>query len=166
MELTILEDRPYNLLEAIEKMETMGIHTQNMIFFHSKETFHSDIAISKIENEFERRKVNFIKVDIDSFENKMDSLYQDKGMVFFFDMDLRGDYSLHFLERINVEYALQKKRQENGDGRIWFYTTGPRSTIEQIKMNFPNRYIPITKFDTKTNQVILDYNFIEKNILK
>lgn len=82
-----------------------------------------------------------------------------------FDMDLIGDYSSHFDERINTIYAKKKRAEEGGDGRIWFYTNGPTSAVEQINLNFKNRRIPVRDFDTTKNQLIFDYDFMKKNIL-
>lgn len=166
MILTILEDRPHNMLQAIDKMEEMGIHTQNMVYFHSKKSFYSPDKKSELEKELNQRQVTLIEADNNDLKKILDKLYHEEDMSFFFDMDLWGDYSHHFLERINVQYALEKKELEQDDGRIWFYTTGPRSAIEQIKANFPNRYIPIIKYDTRKDLVILDYDFIKENVLK
>lgn len=78
-------------------------------------------------------------------------------------MDLVGDFSKHFQERINVMYAEDKRENGNGD-RIWFYTTGPDSAKEQLMTYFPDRVVPVLQFDTEKEMVIMDIDFVVNEI--
>lgn len=165
MNITILEDRPRLMWEAVETLKTMGIYTKNIICYRN-DLNKEEAYQKKIETMCNQLGVKLFLVDNDSFSTVLDEFYKDKEMVFFFDMDLLGDYSHHFLQRINVIYALKKKEMEKNDGRIWFYTTGPISAVEQINMYFPHRRIPVVRFKAKEERVILDYDFIKRELLE
>lgn len=166
MKITILEDRPTVMKEAIKKMETLGIHTAGIVCYKNADN-QSPETQKLIQKTCSELKVELCYVDNSNFHTVLDSIYKkDREMVFLFDMDMIGDFSQHFEERINVIYALKKKAEEGDDGRIWFYTTGPASAVEQINKKFPNRNIPVPEFDVKEKQVVFDYNFIEKAMCK
>ncbi len=163
MNVTILEDRPKVMREAIEELKAMGIYTKNIICYRN-DLNKGEAYQKEIESICSQLNVELFLADNDSFNTVLDEVYKDEKMIFFFDMDLSGNYSHHFLQRINVMYALKKKEKEKDYGRIWFYTTGPVSAVEQIDMYFPHRRIPVVRFKAKEESVILDFDFIRREI--
>jgi hypothetical protein len=170
MKIVILEDRPLVMMKSIKQMKEMGIDTERIIFFDAEKENHENERAAEYRKTLETRckemDIQLSIVNNCDFETTLDELYKDPDIIFFFDMDLVGDYSQHFVERINVIYALKKKEQEKNEGRIWFYTTGPRSAIEQINDNFSNRNIPVKEYDTQNDLTILDFDFIKDHILE
>lgn len=161
MDITFVEDRPWVVKEAIEKMEHMDLHTIRMVYYKNDYDEQEQI---KIQNMCQELGIELCCVNNLNFDHELDRLYQqDKNMIFFFDMDLNGDYSFHFEERINVIYAL--KKQQEDDFRIWFYSTGPAAAIEQINANFPDHNIPVVEFRVLDQIIVFDYNFIQMSIL-
>lgn len=161
MKIAIVEDRPWVMESSIKEMRNIGLNVVQMVYF-----CNNGAQICDVEEMCNKYELDLCCVDNGNFEEELNKLYEDKEMIFLFDMDLIGDYSSHFDERINTIYAKKKRAEEGGDGRIWFYTNGPTSAVEQINLNFKNRRIPVRDFDTTKNQLIFDYDFMKKNILK
>lgn len=163
MNITILEDRPETMKTLVATIKEMGSCIQNIVCYTSDKE-NADGFQEYAKSVCKEMGVNCILVDNITFDRVLDELYKDKEMQFWFDMDLVGDFSNHFLQRINVSYARKKKEKEKDDGRIWFYTTGPLSAIEQIDEYFPNRRIPVRHFSA-INGISFDYEFIRENVL-
>lgn len=164
MKVTILEDRPWVMEGCIRKMREMGLEVVEMLYYYNIISEREE-NLHYVEKMCRELNLQLCCVDNGNFEEQLNKLYEVQEMLFFFDMDLIGDYSSHFDERINTIYAKKKKKEDGGDGRIWFYTSGPASAVEQIDMCFEHRRIPVVDFDTQSNQIVFDYDFIQKNIL-
>lgn len=163
MNIAILEDKPLVMLESIGKMETMGIHTKQLIYY-TGDTFSEEYQL-RVQQKCEERNIEFLQVNKENFNEKMNHLYENPELIFFFDLILEAYENRRFEEWVNVIYA-KKKRDENGDdGRIWFYTTGSAALIEKINMFFPNRNIPVERFKTLEQQTILDYEYVRTHIV-
>lgn len=164
MNITVLEDRPHVLRDAVNEIRKLGVDTINVVCYTPDKEEDPDFE-KEAKSICDEMGVNFIFVENSSFNRVLDELYKDKSLKFLFDMDLLGDLSKHFLQRINVCYAREKRDKEKNDGRIWFYTTGPLSAIEQIDEYFPNRRIPVCYFDPIKEIAYFDYDFISENVL-
>ena len=163
MNIAILEDRPMVMKSAIERFNDMGIHTTCIICYDNRMNQDERMkeAVHMMCKEY---GIEVLHANKQNFDLVLDQVYQDEEIQFLFDMDLLDDGSNRFEERINVIYAMRKKEQENGN-RIWFYTTGPAYAVESINEYFPDRNIPVCRFDAKKYQVIFDYKFIEEKLL-
>jgi hypothetical protein len=162
MKITIVEDRPTVMREAILQMKDLGIQTECIICYDNQINRAQEVqkAISEM---CERLNIQLKHASNIDFNKILDEAFKDKEMIFLFDMDLMLDFSRRFEERINVIYA--KKKQEEGEERIWFYTTGPAAAVDSINKNFPNRNIPVIQFKAREQQVVFDNQFIERNLL-
>lgn len=161
MNIAILEDRPLVMRDAIEKLDSMGIYTKYMVCYDNMYNQDNEIQ-KKVVEMCEKHNIRVLHANSQNFDSVLDQVYDDADVQLLFDMDLLNDYSKRFEERINVIYANKKKEQENNNGRIWFYTSGPAYAVESINQNFKERNIPVVDFDTKSEQIALDYDFIEK----
>lgn len=163
MKISILEDRPWVMKEFVKELRERNVQIQNIFYFCEKDSEYNKSFdhLTQLENELD---IPIIRVESYDFEEQLDQYYSDPDIRFLFDMDLTGDYSAHFLERINVLYALEKLR--NGDNHIWFYTTGPASAKEQLEKTFTGHIIPVESFDASKELLYMDMNYIESNILQ
>ncbi len=163
MKISILEDRPWVVKEFVKELREREAEIQNIFYFCEKDSEY-ERSSEHMEQLEEELNVPIIRVESYDFEEKLDQCYSDPDIRFLFDMDLTGDYSAHFLERINVLYALEKLH--GGDNRIWFYTTGPASAKEQLEKTFAGHIIPVDSFDASKELLYMDMNYVESNILQ
>lgn len=166
MKITVLEDRPWVMEHNIRMMQEKGAVVDQLVWFREQPESEPDKEKDKVDKLCGELKLKQVLVNNANFNEELDKLYCEKDRIFLFDMDLAGDYSRHFEDRINAIYAKNKKREENSQGRIWFYTSGPASAVEQIKINFPDRNVPVVNFDPVDQQLYFDEKYIEKDILK
>lgn len=163
MNIAILEDKPLVMMDSIRELEVMGIHTAQLIYYTGDA--YSEEYCSQVQQKCKEQNIEFLQVNRENFNDKIDCLYEDPELVFFFDLILETYENRRFEEWVNVIYAKKKLEEENaGKGRIWFYTTGPASLIEKINMSFPDRNIPVEKFKTLEQQTILDYEYVRKHV--
>lgn len=160
--IAVLEDRPWVLWGFVKKIKEMGIEEVIIIYYHSPKNYEQSNDDS-IQKECDEQKVKLIHIEDLKFDEKMNELYSDGEMLFFFDLDI-GDRSSYFEERINVRYANEK--WEKGDRRIWFYTTSGPYNVDQINRKFEDHCIPVIDFDQPNNILVFDYKFIKKRVLK
>jgi hypothetical protein len=144
--IVVVEDRPWFTMDATVRLQEKGIVFYRMIYYPSA------LLNSKDQNELMdkykvKTKVEVIEVQQQrDFLDKIDELYREQDIVFLMDYDLKGDMSVdNFYSRINIKYAMEK-RKENGEDRIWFYTTGGADVKRVLCENFENRVISTPKF--------------------
>ena len=162
MNIAILEDKPLVMMDSIKELETMGIHTTQLIYY-TGDTFSEEYKL-RVQQKCEEQNIEFLQVNKENFDEEMDHLYEGSELTFFFDLILEAYENRRFEEWVNVIYAKKKWDKNGGNRRIWFYTTGPASLIEKINMFFPDRNIPVEKFKTLEQQTILDYEYVRKHV--
>ncbi len=111
MKISILEDRPWVVKEFVKELREREAEIQNIFYFCEKDSEY-ERSSEHMEQLEEELNVPIIRVESYDFEEKLDQCYSDPDIRFLFDMDLTGDYSAHFLERINVLYALESSMVE------------------------------------------------------
>lgn len=160
MKVAFLEHRPVVLWDAVERLKTMGATEIIMIYYHG------DMDTPSMKKEVQERcgqlGVEIVDVKYLGFQQEMDKVYKDQDVVFFFHMRLPGDHSQYFSDQLSVSYA--KKKQDDGERRIWFYTTAGMDDVNMLNSIFENRCIPVLDLDTNTNQYVFDYDFIRENV--
>lgn len=162
MGIVILEDRPWVMKNNIINLQQRGVTVHKILYYCERDDRYNK-SINRINELEDELNLEITRVTSFDFEEKLDQIFNFTTSIFLFDMDLVGDFSKHFQERINVMYAEDKRENGNGD-RIWFYTTGPDSAKEQLMTYFPDRVVPVLQFDTEKEMVIMDIDFVVNEI--
>ncbi|MCM1043919.1 MAG: hypothetical protein NC417_00260 [Candidatus Gastranaerophilales bacterium] len=159
MKIAFLEYRPWVLWDAVAKLKGLGIGDIAIIYYHGDR--YDPEKDSEVNEKCESLGVELKDIENLGFESKLDELYAEPDMVFFFHLSLPGDRSQYFGDRINVVYA--KKKQDAGENRIWFYTTAGVDSISLVNRTFDDHCIPV--LDVEEDQYIFDYEYIKKKVL-
>lgn len=164
MQIVIVEDRPWKMVTSIQNIRESGIKVEDIIFVCSSAE-KTDQTKEKLSDLKKNLSIRIESTDRYHFAEVMDRFYLNKNNLFFCDLNLSGERREFFNERVNVKYATEIMKKEEGRlKRIWFYTTAGESTNEQINTNFKGRNISVKA--VKQNQVILDMEEIQKALKK
>lgn len=159
MKLAILEDRPWIVLEMIKEIKELGIDEVLVVYYRDGK--RDEKKIEEIKAKYESEQVQWEEIDNLSFEKTMDRLFADNQRIFFFDLAL-NDKAEYFEERINVQYAT--KRFEQGDTRIWFYTTSDEYNINKINTKFENHSIPVVDYIPSEGKLVFSIPDVKRII--
>lgn len=121
MKIVIVEDYPDRLAGVIEQLNEMCPEYEVVVLYYNPK---NDCG-TKAEELGRKLSCNVMFANYWDLEEKLNELYDDSDTLFLFDTDIdRGAVIEVFEHRINVRYALEKRRNaENQKCRIWFYTT-------------------------------------------
>lgn len=145
--IVIFEDSLENTVSYVKELSGMDNVEVSCILLYCRSKETALAKIQEMRNEFPEN-TEIRPVTLWDYERELDAYYAEPQTVFLFDMNLIGDGSTMFENRINVLYAKKRqkspKEQENPKlPRIWFYTT---TKAEQ-------RAILLEKFDYCTLSV-------------
>lgn len=152
--VVVVEDRPWMTTEA-----TVGLQKKGVTFY--KTIYYPSLLLNSKEKELLMQKYRDktgLPVEVVNgqreFIDKMDELYSLDDVVFLMDYDLKGDMAVDdFFSRVNIKYALEKRKQQ-GEEKIWFYTTGGSDVRTALVSNFQDRVIRVPHF--MNNQIQWD----------
>lgn len=161
MRIIIVDDRPFFMWEAIEKLQDMGADTIVLLYFHGNFTYRPE-KDSEIEQRCRELDIQLfhIKSNLD-FRQKLNVYYEDNDTIIFTDYNL-GDTDM-FEERVNIVYA--KEKMQMGRLNIWFYTTLDEKTVDRLNRTFDYHTIPIVEFIPQECILKFNYEYIGDNIL-
>ena len=157
MKLVVLENRPWVIRDMVKKVKEC--EADEVLVLYYRDGTRNDERIEQIKAEYEEEQVRWEEIDALCFNKKMDELFEDKQRVFLFDLEL-NDKAEYFEERINVQYATN--RFEQGDKRIWFYTTSSDYDIDKINKEFENHNISVLDYLSNEDKIVFDISEIEK----
>lgn len=86
------------------------------------------------------------KINKTNFYSRMDAYYNE-GYIIFMDLNLTGSSAMYFNERINVQYAREKKNNVEEENQIWFYTTGASLDANFLSNEFWGNVIDVYSFE-------------------
>ena len=123
------------------------------------------IALERIKELKERfsEKTHIEAVTLWNYEEKLDNFYEQKNTLFLFDMNLNGDGSTMFSNRINVMYA-RKKMQSDAKRKypkIWFYTTTKAEQRAVLLEQFPDCTLQVQSMGRDGVRLDFDIRFME-----
>lgn len=127
----ILEDHPERLEEYVKKIKKNPLVKSVEVLYYVSDW-------EKKKNIEDLEKVLDTEVEIVSildFQEMLDELYAEPNSLFVFDTQLLERDDQVFEYRINVSYAL-RKREENSNFRIWFYTVAGANYLRLIEDYF------------------------------
>lgn len=136
--IIIFEDSLENTVAYVNKLYTMPLVSGVYILLYCVDTKTADEKIQKLSGKFSR-ETPVEKVTLWDYEEKLDTFYAQPNTLFLFDMNLYGDGSTVFDNRINVMYARKKMNTEHSvHPRIWFYTTTKAEQRAVLLEKFPD----------------------------
>lgn len=144
--IVIVEDRPWVTEKAVLEMRDKNIEVAAMVYYPNSNSTREKQE-EKVKEFYAHTKVKVKWVSNQKeFEDVMDEWYKDEQVVFLVDFDLKGDGSTNFDTRINVRYAKKQEKQEQGNKRFWFYTTGNVDVKNILATQFKNHVIDVLEF--------------------
>jgi hypothetical protein len=166
MQLIIVEDKPWKLMDSILAMKKANLNVSTMVYHVCDKNDLDEEWQEDIRKKMEELGVEMVTTHDETFRNTMKTYYANSENVILFDFDLVGGERIVFNQRINVIFAqeMAKETGRNPPDRILFYTTAREETVEQINRYFPERNIRVVEIsDNKHNkQVILDIDGIKE----
>lgn len=161
MKLAIIEDRPWIMMRMLRKIRDIIPEEEISLIYYVNSAREESEFEEQLRCKCKEMKVEFKKIQDDSFEDEMNKLYGDQDRIFFIDLIL-DDNSDFFEERVNVRFAMERKQ----DKRIWFYTTSGKYNISKIKKEFDDQYIPVIDYDVKDDALVFQEDILEKILNK
>lgn len=161
MKLAIIEDRPWIMMRMLGKIRDIIPEEEILLIYYVNSAREESEYEEQLCRKCKEMKVEFKKIQDDSFEDEMNKLYDDQDRIFFIDLIL-DDNSDFFEERVNVRFAMERKQ----DKRIWFYTTSGKYNISKIKKEFGDQHIPVIDYDVEADELIFQEDILEKILNK
>lgn len=142
--IILLEDHPQRLGPLITEIKEQykGVAKVTEILCYGSSEQWGEEKIAQLKEQLGEicgmREIIYQRVDIWNFDQVMDQLYAQGNTGFIIDTQLYpGEEREIFDYRININYALRKKKDAEGsDFRIWFYTLAGQYYEKNIKSRF------------------------------
>ena len=142
--IILLEDRPERLGPLIREIQKQysGVAKVTEILCYGSSEQWGEAKIAQLKEQLgkkcDMREIICQRVDIWNFDQVMDELYDQGNTGFIIDTQLSPSEEREIFEyRINISYALRKKRDKSGkDFRIWFYTLAGQYYEKNITSRF------------------------------
>lgn len=147
--IILLEDRPERLGPLIREMQEQYpglVEVVGILCYGSSEQWGEE-KIAQLKEQLGRMcdmsAIACQRVDIWNFDQVMDAYYIQGNTGFIIDAQLYpGEEREIFDYRINISYALRKKKDEIGRNyRIWFYTLAGQYYEKNIQSRFEGHVI-------------------------
>ena len=107
--IIIFEDSLENTVAYVGRLAAMEVVSDINILLYCVNTTKAEEKIQELSDKFSE-KVKIEKVTLWDYEERLDYFYAQENTLFLFDMNLNGDGSTMFSNRINVMYAKKKKQ--------------------------------------------------------
>ncbi|MDD5803058.1 hypothetical protein ACTQWG_18200 [Blautia sp. HCP3S3_H10_1] len=155
-DIIIFEDSLENTVAYVEKLNEMSLVSKICILLYSVNTEIAQEKINDLKGRFPE-KTHIEAVNLWNYEERLDDFYSQKNTLFLFDMNLNGDGSTRFNNRINVMYAKKKRELDSGrrHPKIWFYTTTKAEQRAVLLEQFPECTLQVSSMGKKG--VLLDF---------
>jgi len=147
--LVLIEDAPWRAEKNLKRLKEDGIEIERILFFTRGEDIPEEYKEQNAHLE-ESLGVRVDEVNTVDFYRVLDQYYGQEDV--FMIVDLNLDDANTFEERINVQYANSKENK--GQGKIWFYTTGGKDLKSMLVQNFREQLIDVIGFSE--NQISWD----------
>lgn len=154
--IILLEDRPERLgtlISEIQEQYSGTAEVTEILCYGSSEQWGEE-KLAQLKTQLGQvcdvGDILCRRVDIWNFDQVMDELYAQENTGFIMDTQLYpGEEREIFDYRINISYALRKKKSSEGsDFRIWFYTLAGQYYEKNIKSRFKGYVIDADGTDT------------------
>lgn len=119
--IIIFEDSLENTVAYVRELSAIDKVEVSCILLYCKNESTAIKKINEMKDKFPK-STEIKPVTLWNYEEELDKYYEKPNTLFLFDMNLIGDGSTMFENRINVLYA-RKKGIDRDHPRIWFYTT-------------------------------------------
>lgn len=160
--IIIFEDSLENTVAYVGRLAAMEVVSDINILLYCVNTTKAEEKIQELSDKFSE-KVKIEKVTLWDYEERLDYFYAQENTLFLFDMNLNGDGSTMFSNRINVMYA-KKKKQAGGElphPRIWFYTTTKAEQRAVLLEQFPECTLSVQSVDKDGVHLNFDEEFMQ-----
>lgn len=135
--IIILDDSLENVVNCVNELHAMASVSEVFVLLYCENTANVNNRIQGLSEKFSKMP-HIETVNIWNYEEKLDEFYCRSDTLFLFDMNLHGDGSTLFNNRINVVYAKNKREKEiNIYPKIWFYTTSKPEQKSVLLEQFP-----------------------------
>ena len=153
----IVEDRPWVMVGFIRDMKKKaselgeGIVEPEVLYYVSGDTGAqrkaTEISYKQKVNDFKNKTgIKVKKINKTNFYENMEVYYKG-GYIIFMDLNLTGSSAMYFNERINVQYAREKRKNAGEEKQIWFYTTGASLDANFLSNEFWGNVIDVYSFE-------------------
>lgn len=159
--IIIFEDSLENTVAYVNELYQMPSVSEIYILLYCVDTKAADNKIEELSGRFPQ-ETHIEKVTLWDYEEKLDSFYVQSDTLFLFDMNLYGDGSTVFNNRINVIYAKKKRQSAHGKyPRIWFYTTTKAEQRAVLLEQFPECTLHVRNVGKDGVELEFDQRFLQ-----
>lgn len=157
--IIIFEDSLENTIAYVKELHEMPSVSEIYILLYCVDKKAADDKIGELSDKFPQG-THIEKVTLWDYEEKLDEFYVQPDTLFLFDMNLYGDGSTVFNNRINVVYAKKKRELPHGKHpKIWFYTTTKAEQRAVLLEQFPECTLHVRDVGKDGVELEFDHRF-------
>ncbi len=153
----IVEDRPWVMVGFIQDIRQKALEVgedvvePEVLYYVSGDTGEQRKATEnyykkKVDTFKSKTSIKVKKINKTNFYENMEIYYRNEYIIFM-DLNLTGSSAMYFNERINVQYAREKKKSVEEENQIWFYTTGASLDANFLSNEFWGNVIDVYSFE-------------------